>query len=331
MKTLIQLLFLGICASSFSQENLRSFLLVGIEFAERVATRYTEPMSEGIIYGLTGGWYHSGKVIEPWDIHLSVITNGSFVPSEKEVFELDIRDIPNLSIAENDSGLAQIPTILGGDSELRFIATRDGEQFEFTAPDGIGLIDLNILPNAFLQLKVGLPKSTELGIRYFPKINLDDIALEIWGISAQHQFSKWIAPIDESKIALSAAVAYTALLGEYNFITDGFVTGDNQKIDAKLDSWLVQLIGSTKNPVFNLYGGIGYVTGTSSTQLEGTYIIETNSETLSFTNPFTVKNNVNGWRVNIGTSVDVKWFGMNLDYTFQGFNNLSLGLHFSIR
>ncbi|MCK8520763.1 hypothetical protein M0D21_04265 [Aquimarina sp. D1M17] len=331
MKHVIWLLLFGVFSPGFSQDNLRSFLLVGIEFTERVASKYTEPMTEGIVYGLTGGWYNSAKVLEPWDIRVSIVSNGSFVPSEKETFLIDIRDIPNLNIAQNDSGIAQIPTILGGDTELQFIATRDGEQFEFTAPEGIGLIDLNLLPNAFLQLKIGLPKSTELGVRYFPKLNIDDIGLEIWGLGIQHQISDWIPPLQDSKIAISGAVAYTTLLGEYNFVTDGFVTGNNQKIDAKLDSWLFELIGSTKNPVFNIYGGLGYVLGKSSVQLEGTYVIETNTETLSFTDPFEVRNTVEGLRANIGASVTVKWFGINLDYTVQGFNNLSLGLNFKIK
>lgn len=331
MKKIVLLLFLTIFYSGFSQENLRNFLLIGIELTERVAAKYTEPMTEGIMYGLTGGWYHSAKVMEPWKVKLSIISNGSFVPGEKETFHLDIRNIPNLSIDQDETGIAQIPTILGGDSTLRFVAVIDGEQFSFTAPNGIGLVDLNLLPNAFLQLKIGLPENTELGIRYFPKLNIEDISIGSWGIGIQHQFSKWIKPINDSKIALSGLVSFTRLTGDYKFVSDGFVTGTNQKIDTILDSWLIELIGSTKAPVFNLYGGIGYVTGNSSTKLEGTYIIETDTDVISFINPLDIENNVNGWRANIGASITLNWFEMNLDYTLQGFNNLSLGLHFKIK
>ncbi|WP_027391492.1 DUF6588 family protein [Aquimarina latercula] len=331
MKKLILVFFFNLFYSGFSQENLRSFLLVGIEFTERVATRYTEPMTEGVMYGLTGGWYNSAKTMDVWEVKFSIVSNGSFIPSEKETFQIDVRDIPNLSIDQNDSGMAQIPTILGGDSDLQFIATVDGEQFEFTAPEGIGLIDINLLPNAFLQFKIGLPKYTELGIRYFPKLNIEDISLEIWGIGIQHQFSKWIRPINESKIALSGLIAYTTLIGDFEFASDGFVTGNNQEIDATLNSWLFELIGSTQNPVFNVYGGLGYVFGNSSTKLKGSYIIETETETLSFINPLDIKNNVRGLRANIGASVNVNWFRINLDYTLQGFNNLSLGLNFKIK
>ena len=125
-------------------------------------------------------------------------------------------------------------------------------------------------------------------------------------------------------------VAYTRLFADYNFQTGGDVLGENQEIDVRMNSWLFEIIASTKFPKLNVYGGIGYVNGDSDTSLLGTYEIQT-STPLTFTDPFDFQNKVDGLRANLGASLKLGWFGINTAYTFQGYNNLTLGLNFNIR
>ena len=79
-----------------------------------------------------------------------------------------------------------------------------------------------------------------------------------------------------------------------------------------------------------MYGGLGYVNGNSDTRLLGTYEIQTITP-LTFTDPFDFQNEVDGVRANLGINWRTGWFGLNGAYTFQGYNNFSLGINFNIR
>ncbi len=282
------------------------------------------------MYGITGGWYNSAQVRDAWGIEISIVTNGAFVPSDARSFTIDTSQFDDLTTIAGEA-VVEIPTILGGTlSPVTFVADVEGELYQFESPEGFGLADLNIIPNAFLQVKLGLPKATEVGLRVFPKIKLDDVEVGIFGFGAQHEFSKWIPALDTSPIAFSAFIAYTRLFADYNFQSSGDVLGENQEIDLRMNSWLFELVASTKFPKLNVYGGIGYVNGDSDTSLNGTYEIQT-STPLTFTDPFDFQNKVDGIRANLGLNLRLGWFGINTDYTFQGYNNFSLGLNFNIK
>ena len=316
--------------TSRAQENIREFLVLGVEFAEEFTSAYTDPAAEGLMYGLTGGWYNSAQVRDKWQVEISIVTNGSFVPSDARTFTIDTSRFEDLTTIDGEA-VVEIPTILGGSATpVTFIADLEGEFYQFESPEGFGLSDLNLLPNAFLQVKVGLPKATEVGVRVFPKIAVEDVEVGLFGFGAQHEFSRWIGALDTSPIAFSAFIAYTRLFADYEFETGGDVLGENQEIDVRMNSWLFELVASTKFPKLNVYGGIGYVNGDSDTRFKGTYEIQTMTP-LTFTDPFDFQNSVDGVRANIGLNFRAGWFGLNTAYTFQGYNNFSFGINFNIR
>ena len=172
--------------------------------------------------------------------------------------------------------------------------------------------------------------ASEAGVRIFPNITVGDVELGLYGIGLQHEFSRWIDFLDQSPVALSAFGAYTYLGAKYNFVTGGDVLGENQRIRIDMNSWLLELVTSTRFEKLNFYGGLGYVAGDSDTRLQGTYEVQTRIP-VTFTDPFDYQNDVSGFRANLGANLRLGWFGMNLAYTFQGYNNLSLGLNFNIR
>ena len=314
-----------------AQEQIRDFLVLGVEFAEEIVSAYTQPGAEGLLYGLTGGWYNSAVVRDKWQVEISIVTNGSFVPSESRSFFIDTGRFENLTTIQGEA-VVKVPTILGGTGQtVQFVADVDGEFYQFESPEGIGLSDANILPNAFLQVKLGLPKYTEAGVRVFPKLNIDDVEFGLYGFSAQHEFSRWLKPVQNSPIAFSAMVAYTRLYTDYNFETGGDVIGEDQRINIRMNSWLFELIASTKFKKLNIYGGLGYVTGDADTRLRGSYEFQVFATPLSFVDPFDFQNEVDGIRANIGLNLRLGWFGLNTAYTFQGFNNFSFGMSFNIK
>ena len=326
---LISFLFLS-SQNTRAQENIREFLVLGVELAEEFTAAYADPAAEGLMYGMTGGWYNSGQVRKPWAVEISIVTNGAFVPSDARSFTIDTSEFEDLTTISGEA-VVEIPTILGGSrTPVMFVADVEGEFYQFESPEGFGLADLNLLPNAFLQAKVGLPKATEVGIRVFPKIAVEDVEVGLFGFAAQHEFSRWIGALDTSPLAFSAMVAYTRLFADYDFETGGDVLGENQQIDVRMNSWLFEIIASTKFPKLNVYGGLGYVNGDSDTSLKGTYEIQT-STPLTFTDPFDFQNSVDGIRANIGINWRAGWFGLNTAYTFQGYNNFSFAINFNVR
>ncbi len=190
------------------------------------------------------------------------------------------------------------------------------------------MANTNLLPNAFLQLKVGLPKATKVGLRIFPNINVDNVELGLYGVGVQHEFSRWIKTLEQSPVAFSGLLAFTHLYTDYNFHTGGEVLGDNQRINIKMDSWLFELIGSTKFNKLNEYGGFGYLSAVKDTLVRGTYDIQNLLVPLSFTDPFDFQNNVDGLRASIGLTLRL---GLNTAYTLQGYNNFSIAMNFNIK
>ncbi|WP_422858447.1 DUF6588 family protein [Flagellimonas sp. S174] len=327
---LLCFLLLTVKLGAQSDFDFRNYLVLGVEAAEDLASIYLEPLSEGLLYGLTGAWNNTARVKQEWELDFGLVANGSFVPDEKLSRIIDISAIENLEVL-GGGNLVSIPTILGStESEVTFVATRDGEEFIFDAPTGIGLLSTNWLPNAFLQASLGLPLNSEFSLRIFPKISIDEASVGVVGFGLKNELTKSFKGLNKLPVAVSAFVAFTRLDADYDFVTDGFVTGESQSVDASLNSWLFEVLTSTKFPVWNLYGGIGYITGKSNYALKGTYTITTQEETISFENPFDVQASISGLRGNLGGSVRMNRFKISLDYTFQGFNNLALGMHYNI-
>lgn len=311
-------------------DTFRNFLILGVERAEQLIGAYVNPMSDGLMYGLTAGWYNSAVVDNKWSVDISLITNGSFIPSEKLTTTVDISAIENLRVAGGGS-IVEFPTILGGtDTSVTLIATLNGQDYEFEAPTGIGLADVSLLPAIFLQSSVGLPFHTEAVVRFIPKIDVDDVAAGIFGLGLKNEVSQWWNKGKPSKIAVSALVAFNTLDVDYKLKEGQIVTGTDHRIQANLDTWLFEAIASTNNPIYNGYIGLGYITGNATYDMRGTYNIENSVQSVSFTDPFNVQNNIDGMRLSLGGKVRMGWFSINADYTFQGYNNLSLGLNFDL-
>ena len=93
----------------------------------------------------------------------------------------------------------------------------------------------------------------------------------MYGAALQQDFTEWLPADKILPVAISGLVAYTHLNGSYDFTDSSLVDGDNQQIETELNTLLLQLIVGTKLKIINFYGGLGYITGKSNTDLLGTY------------------------------------------------------------
>ena len=338
MKKTMFLLGLFSTFSMFSQENLEDLLASGIQDAQRFARAYIAPATEGMIYNTANGWIQSAEVKSPLKFEISLMGTATFIKDENRSFTLNTAEYNNLRFRDGSIS-KEVATAFGENDPdiIVYSQVQNGplrEEVEFVLPQGLSSVNIKILPTAFLQARLGIFKATEIKVRYFPKIEQEDVKVGLFGLGLQHEFTQWLPAEKVFPVAIAGLVAYNNLNANYDFTEDEIIAGENQQFELKQNSWVFQLHASTKLRVFNVYGGIGYVSGTSDFNVLGNYrvragipLLETTSE---FRDPFSVKNKVSGVRGTIGAKLQLGFFGIHADYNIAEFNNASVGLHFGI-
>ena len=330
MKKLLMIPMLFMAGITSAQVNIDQLLEAGIGNAQRFSESYFAPVGEGVIDGISNGWYNSGKAKKLFRFEIGVIGNLSFVTDEEQSFELNINEYEDLSF-RNGATSAMVATVFGENESDVTVVVNEGQlgEFEITLPDGIGDTGINFIPTGFLQASMGLPKGFEVKARFLPKVKTDDTTFELYGVGVQHELTNWIPGWDVLPIRISGVIGYTNLKGSYDFSEDSVISGSGQEIEFDANSWLFSAVISTKLPIINFYGGIGFVTGESTTDLKGTYEIQRGSlANQTLVDPISVSHNNSGVKATVGTKLKLGFFGINADYSFQKYNNLVIGLNF---
>ncbi len=335
-KLVVALGFFFGCWSAQAQD-FNELLAAGVADAQRYTSDYLAPATEGLMYSMNNGWFNSGKTHKILGFEISIIGNVTTYGDDKESFVLDTADYENLQFRSGNSSEI-VSTSLGSRDGVRaFVTYQDpitgfDEEVEFELPSGLGAEGISFIPTAFLQASLGVFKNTDIIARYVPKIKTDEVETGLFGAGLQHEFTGWVPAGKVLPIRVSGLVAYTKLNGSYDFTASNIVQGENQQIEIDASTWLFQLIASTNIKVINFYGGIGYVTGNSTTDLTGTYRIQQGvlaSQTL--VDPFSVESDISGVRGTLGANLKLGIFGLNVDYSIGDFNNISVGLNFGVR
>jgi len=154
----------------------------------------------------------------------------------------------------------------------------------------------------------------------------------MYGVGLQHELTKWLPADKFWPVAISGLVAYTHLSGSYDLTDSSGIQGENQRLENDTNTWLFQLIASTKLKVINFYGGLGIISGESKSDLLGTYIVSNGIINSSpIVDPFSVSSKVSGVRGTIGTKLKLGFFRLNAEYHLAEFNAFSVGLNFGFR
>lgn len=336
LKTFISIIFtFFFILNVTSQENLDDLLAAGIQDAKTFTTDYLAPAEEGVAFGINNGWFNNARSGKKFGFELSLIGNISFIKEEKKSFALNIDDYENVRFPDN-SNSKMVATALGHNDPPQTVIVRyndplfGNQEVEIVLPTGIGAQNVNLIPTAFLQASFSIFEGTQLKARYFPKIDAEDTKLGLYGIGIQQEFTTWLPADNLFPIAISGVAAYTHLDGSYDFTEMSVVEGANQRVETDVNTLLLELVVGTKLPIINFYGGIGYITGKTKTDLLGTYIV-TNGILFSeeIEDPFTINGEVSGLRATLGTNLQLGFFGLNADYTLAEFDSASLGINFS--
>ncbi|WP_114492539.1 DUF6588 family protein [Candidatus Ulvibacter alkanivorans] len=338
MKKISLFLMAAVVLPLTAQENLEDLLAAGVEDAKRFSTAYISPAAEGMMYNTANGWVQSAQVKKPLKFEFSIIGNATLINDSQRSFTLNTADYNNLQFRDG-SNSKEVATAFGENDPdiVVFSEVNNGvfnEEVEFVLPQGLASVNVNALPSAFLQARLGLFKATEVKVRYFPKIEQEDVKTGLFGVGLKVEFTEWLPAESVFPVAIAGVVAYTNLTANYDFTDDMIIEGENQQFDVRQNSYLLQLQASTKLPVINFYGGIGYVAGTSDFDVLGTYrvragvpLFETTNE---FNDPFSIRNKISGVRGTVGAKLTLGFFGMHADYNLAEYDNISLGVHFGI-
>ncbi|MCW5518033.1 DUF6588 family protein [Muriicola sp. Z0-33] len=317
-----------------SQSNINEILAAGLDDAERFTNDYLSPLSEGAIYSMSGSWYNTADAKPLGGFEIAIIGNmASFKNKDDKLsFEMNTADYQNLRFVDGSSSKT-VATALGDLEGIRVFVEDENGLFreEFELPTGLASENINFIPSAYLQASVGIIKGTEIKARFLPKINTDDVAIGLYGLGIQHEFTKHLPADKLLPVAISAVIGYTHLDGTYDFTNTSIIDGDNQRIDAKMDSWIFQAVVSTRLPVINFYGGLGYLSGKSETNILGTYIVTGGPIQQTYTDPFSIDETASGVIANVGAKLKLGFFRLHADYSLGEFNNLSVGLNFGFR
>ncbi|PZD77594.1 DUF6588 family protein [Mesonia sp. K7] len=337
MKKLISIILLLAVGVIQAQNNIGQLLNSGIEDAKTFTEDYLMPATDGVVNALSNGWYNTAEGKSWGKFEISIIGNASFIQDENKSFTLNVDDYENLRFQNPSQTMGTVATVFGENNPDVVMVVEYQDEFgmtqelDITLPQGLGTAGVDIIPSAYLQASVGVLPGTEIKGRFIPKVDVDQGYGQLYGAAIQHEVTNWLPLAENFPIHISALVGYTNLQGGYDLDEASDIEGENQRVETEVDSWLFTAILSTKLPVINFYGGLGYYTGKSTTDLLGTYEIQTGLvSTATVTDPFSVTQEASGMKATIGAKLKLAFFRLHADYSFQQYNNFSVGLNFGI-
>ncbi|WP_282135097.1 DUF6588 family protein [Seonamhaeicola maritimus] len=338
MKKIILLMLLCLITfTSKAQNEIDALLAAGVEDAAQFANDYLMPGTDGLIHSINTNWFNTADAKPLGGFEISIIANAASPTSENKSFLMNSADYNNVQFIQGSQS-QMVATVLGhNDPDVIVQVTYDdpifGQQTEdITLPTGLASENINMIPSAFIQGAIGLGKGIELKARFIPKIDTEDVKFNAYGAGVQVEFTKWLPADKLMPIAISGLVAYTHLDATYNLTESSGIQGEDQRLENDTNTLLLQLIASTKLPVINFYGGLGYIKGESESDMLGTYIVSNGVLTAdAIVDPFSVSSEVAAVRGTLGTKLKLGFFRINAEYHFSEFNTYSLGINFGFR
>lgn len=325
--------------SSKAQDGFESILLADAADSKKLMQAYFAPGMEAFINSMNSGWYHTAKVHKILGFDISIGASGSMIPSEKELFNIQALGLSSVTSTSSTA------STFGGDSNnttpMVVSTTVNGQNVtaNFDSPGGAGLPG-NFVPAPIAQVNLGLPGKFEAMVRLVPKINIgdNDGSVNMLGLGLKKEITNWFGPMEKTPLHVSLLAAYTTMDVDYGI---GDVNSANLEIrnglsKFNLKAFTVQAIASLNFPIINLYGGLGYNSGSSSFDMSGTFtgIYEDglgNEVRKTLTVPSNLDFESKGFNTTIGARLSLGFFKIFASYTLQEYNALSAGISLGIR
>jgi hypothetical protein len=326
----------------FGQDDVDKLLTESVADAEKLIGAYVSPLMKSASSSLNQGWYNTAKAHKIGGVDLTITVNAMTIPSKELFYNVGDLKLTALDLHPTSPDYAPnkklAPTIFGPEREPVFYVKDPGSnnfnEPPFKGPSGIDLkenIGKNVLPMPMAHLGIGLPKGTDLKIRFVPSIDLgDEGTLKMFGIGIMHDVKQWIPGIKMLPFDLSGFVGYTKFKMTTEFDEE---STRNAEGVFEMSATTIQGLISKKFSVLTLYGGLGYNIAKSKLAMRGEYDIDDDGDYADTRekNPVNLDFTASGPRATAGFRLKLAVITLHADYTLQKYNCLSVGFGINVR
>jgi hypothetical protein len=335
------LLTVPLCVTSLfvnAQSDIDQLLKQDIAESKILIGEYIAPFMKSVSLGLNQGWYNTAKNHKILGVDLTLTVSAMGIPDDETFINIKSLGLQKFDVAASNAYGDNSPTIFGPKGRSTLVYNGPNGQEEFEGPEGLGMKDeigKNFMPVPIAHLGIGLPKNTDLKIRFVPTLNIgDEGEFKMFGIGVMHDIKQHIPGIKLLPFDLAAFAGFTKLSMEYRpELTDQEVAGENQRSEFKINSTTVQVLISKKFSVITLYGGLGYNIAKSNLALKGTYDLNGDDDFNddSEVDPLDFKYAASGPRATAGFRLKLAVLTLHADYSFQKYKAFSAGIGISVR
>ncbi|MEO9483754.1 MAG: DUF6588 family protein [Ekhidna sp.] len=346
---ILTLLLVGLFTISHSakSQEFDEIFKGGTADANRYLEAYTKSMMLSFNNGLGSGWYNTAATHKLLGFDLTATVNIANIPNDERQFDFNSRTWQNLQLQPGSS--STLPTAVGGPTESRLFIPAGTEAIPgsgilyendvvFDAPEGFDVEDLPVVgfPVPAIQLGIGLPKNTELIIRYASDFGAagDDGSFNIFGLGIKHDLKQWIPGLKLVPFDFSGFASFNRLSADYDILVNDPEFQADGVAELKASSVTIQGIISKKIAILTPYVGIGYNIASSSLDVKGTFTYrDTNSGAEGVvTDPVALSfSGGSSPRINAGLRLKLLILTIHAEYAIQKYNTFTAGVGISIR
>src|SRR5690606_25673426 len=190
------LLILGMLCGhvSLAQDDLEKLLYESVEDGRKLVSAYISPVMKSLSLGLNQGWYNTAAPHKIAGIDITVTANAMTIPQSELFYNVEELNLQVLKLHESSPDGPFAPTVVGPDRAPIFTLQDDESEVQ----DGPGGLDLegelgkNWVPVPMAHVGIGLPKGTDLKVRWTPTLDFDDTSVKLIGFGVMHNVKQWI-------------------------------------------------------------------------------------------------------------------------------------------
>jgi len=353
---LFVLLGLLVTDSSFGQiNNVENLIRGGLHDTNLLMEAYLKPFGKGFGADLNSGWFNTGRTHSFLGFDITVMGNIALAPDSDKTFDINALGLQNYRLA-NPAGASTSPTVVGDEVSgpalnlvLNNPLTGQDEIIDtISLPEGSGF---QAVPSPMIQASVGVLKDTDVILRFFPEVEVDDEvgSVKLFGLGAKHNLGGWLGgtlPFDLAVVAgyttFQAKSSDLEIDPDQNAIQTG-ANYDNQVVEIEAKSFTANMIASKKFALLTLFGGLGIESSTVDLKLKGLFpvtSIEDNNASPNFgqrvildlEDPMDLSfDGANSTRAFLGARLDLLFIAIHGSYTFSDYPVGTVGVGLNIR
>lgn len=341
MKTLFKLSFIVFLVISLkpiqstAQDDIGDLIRGSQKDAQYLASGYLESFLKATGSGINQGWYNTAKPHKLGGFDFTVSVALMAIPDDEKYYTVDnskLETIELYRLADGSpvtGGSGKVPSLVGPAQSpvYRYKSGEPNAGQEFNGPEGADIDVLNrsaALP--VFNLSIGLPKGTDLKIRWSPTIDLGSSGdAKLFGLGVMHDIKQYIPGIKMLPFDLSAMIAYSKM--ELGFDLDE----PGQRAEFEIQGTTVQAIISKKISVITPYASLGFATSKASVKAKGEYNIGTDLIPQYITDPISGEGKMTTPRFSAGLRLQLLVLTFHMDYTLQKYSTITGGIGLTVR